>query len=277
MPWTKLIAAAALSVTAALGLSAPASAGSQALSNEDILHNLMTVVFGSEFLGQDTSYVRKWTGPMLVAVEGDEGGQHETLIQSHLDTLRRLTGLEIVEVPATAPDANARIVFIDRSRFGEAATSRLGAGKPGTNANLACFARFTTDARGRIFSFEAVIPQPISAEEAEACIIEEMTQVLGLPNDSFDIHPTIFNDDDVYHRLTWQDELMLRVLYDSSIAPRMNRAAFAVAARDVIDQLHPEEGSMMIAEAAATPAPAAVAALQGPIETLPLARGRDHQ
>ena len=73
-----------------------------------------------------------------------------------------------------------------------------------------------------------------------SCVVEEVTQVLGLPNDSFDIAPSIFNDDDEFQDLTWQDELFLRVLYDPRIKSSMGRPALEAAARRIIAELRPE-------------------------------------
>jgi hypothetical protein len=230
----------------------PASAGGS-LSNEEILRNLTTVVFGSEFLGEDTPYIRKWIGPMRVAVAGDPQGRYSDLIDAHLATLRQLTGLDIARVrDAASAGVNARILFLDRASFIASARGYLAKGKPGTNHNLACFGVFKSNRDRDIVQFSAMIPSDGSRENVAACIVEEVTQVLGLPNDSYDIHPTIFNDDDEYHQLTWQDRLMVRVLYDRRVAPGMSRGAFTAVARRIIDELHP---TTMVA-ASVPPAPA---------------------
>ncbi len=51
-----------------------------------------------------------------------------------------------------------------------------------------------------------------------SCIHEEITQGLGLANDSPLARPSIFNDDEEFALLTPMDELMLKMLY--SPAPR---------------------------------------------------------
>jgi DUF2927 family protein len=79
----------------------------------------------------------------------------------------------------------------------------------------------------------------LSAREANACIVEEITQVLGLSNDGNDIKPSIFNDDGEYLDLTWQDELFLRVLYDPRVHAGMNRAEFTALATQIIDSQRP--------------------------------------
>jgi Protein of unknown function (DUF2927) len=54
-----------------------------------------------------------------------------------------------------------------------------------------------------------------------SCIHEEITQALGLPNDSPRARPSIFNDDEEFAFLTDQDELLLRILYSPELRPGM--------------------------------------------------------
>jgi hypothetical protein len=257
MSWKALAVAAGL-LLAAAGPSAVAFP--QRLSNEQVLQNLSVVMFGSEFVGEDTDTVRKWMGPMRVAVYGDEMGRFDDLVAMQLATMHRLSGLDIQRVPANDPDANAHVFFIDPRGFRAVANSRLPQGKPGTNENLACFGIFKTNSERRIFAFDAVIPRSGSREEIKACLIEELTQMLGLPNDSNDIHPTVFNDDDEYHRLTWQDELMVRVLYDPRIVPGMSRTAFAATAAAVIEDLRATDAPLVAEHAPRGGSTVAVAA-----------------
>ena len=55
-----------------------------------------------------------------------------------------------------------------------------------------------------------------------SCLHEELTQGLGLPNDSPRARPSIFNDDEEFALLTDQDELMLRMLYSPELRPGMS-------------------------------------------------------
>lgn len=57
-----------------------------------------------------------------------------------------------------------------------------------------------------------------------SCLHEEIAQGLGLPNDSPQARPSIFNDDEEFALLTTQDELMLRMLYNPALRPGMTEA-----------------------------------------------------
>jgi hypothetical protein len=69
-----------------------------------------------------------------------------------------------------------------------------------------------------------------------SCLHEEITQGLGLPNDSPQARPSIYNDDQEFALLTPMDEMMLHMLYDKRLTPGMS----ITQARPIIDQLAQE-------------------------------------
>jgi hypothetical protein len=66
-----------------------------------------------------------------------------------------------------------------------------------------------------------------------SCLHEEITQGLGLANDSPVARPSIFNDDEEFALLTPMDELMLKMLYNPRLTPGMTEAE----ARPIVDSL----------------------------------------
>ncbi len=50
-----------------------------------------------------------------------------------------------------------------------------------------------------------------------ACIVEELTQAMGLPNDSDWVNPSVANDKSILDLLTGLDYLMLKILYDKRL------------------------------------------------------------
>ena len=211
------------------------------LSNSQVVANLLDVVFGSEFIGEDSSVVRKWSGPMRLAIYARDAERYRSLVLPHLDHLRRVTGLDIRLVDGSEPGQNAYVFVFGREQFYAYADQHLGPGKnPRTNRFLACFGYFHANGRKDIDEITAVIPSFISDEEIRACVVEEVTQAIGLPNDSDSANPSIFNDDDMYQDLTWQDELFLRVLYDPRVRSGMTRAEFEPLARQILEELRPD-------------------------------------
>ncbi len=56
-----------------------------------------------------------------------------------------------------------------------------------------------------------------------ACIVEEITQVMGLPNDSDWVNPSIANDKSRIDLLTGLDYIMLKLLYSPDVKAGMNQ------------------------------------------------------
>ena len=71
-----------------------------------------------------------------------------------------------------------------------------------------------------------------------ACIHEEISQGLGLSNDSLRARPSIFNDDDEFAFLTDHDEILLKMLYDPRLSPGLSLAE----ARPIFQQIAREIG-----------------------------------
>lgn len=55
-----------------------------------------------------------------------------------------------------------------------------------------------------------------------ACVVEELTQAMGLPNDSDWVSPSIVNDKSVLDLLTGLDYLLLKILYDNRLHAGMS-------------------------------------------------------
>ena len=70
------------------------------------------------------------------------------------------------------------------------------------------------------------------------CIVEEITQLLGLPNDSDEVYPSIFNDvsSDIY--LSPLDYILLKMLYSPRLHAGMSLAEVEQALPAVIDDLY---------------------------------------
>ncbi|MEM6386137.1 MAG: DUF2927 domain-containing protein [Pseudomonadota bacterium] len=79
----------------------------------------------------------------------------------------------------------------------------------------------------------AVIRNELPLLLRQSCIHEELSQGLGLANDSPSARPSIFNDDDEFGRLTAMDERMLSILYDPALAPGLS----AIEARATVNRL----------------------------------------
>ena len=77
--------------------------------------------------------------------------------------------------------------------------------------------------KGEIVAAVVVFPSPHPESYHRACAVEEITQILGLPNDSNYVKNSIFNDTSRYFELTEHDRWLLRALYQPDITPGMAR------------------------------------------------------
>ncbi len=70
----------------------------------------------------------------------------------------------------------------------------------------------------------------------QACFNEEISQGLGLSNDSPYARPSIFNDDDEFALLTLYDEILLSILYDPRLKPGMTLDTATPILRQIINE-----------------------------------------
>ena len=89
------------------------------------------------------------------------------------------------------------------------------------------------DTIGNIVSALIIIRSELPNLLKKACIQEEISQGLGLSNDSHLARPSIFNDDDEFATLTEFDKILLKILYDK----RLKSGSSFQYSSDVIKQI----------------------------------------
>jgi hypothetical protein len=116
-----------------------------------------------------------------------------------------------------------------------------------------CLGVLSTSRRsGRITRAVVIIPVDRARARGKlpACVVEELTQVLGLPNDSEKVFPSVFNDRSIDDFLTGLDVLLLKMLYDPRIKPGMDLATTRPLAQQIATELI-RAGGIVQAEQAA--------------------------
>lgn len=219
-----------------------------------------TIVFGSEYAGVAPSrVVKKWTGPLRIAVRSfeetrtEEGGNEVrsltptkvkkpflNFIQKHLNGLVEATGIKTEDAKVTGETPNFMINFVPRNYM---ADPRLVDADPGLLKRMAAeggcfFVIWADDRTGSIQRAVIVVNAERLLIRINHCLLEEMTQSLGLPNDSNDISPSIFHDASRRTDLTRTDLILLKALYDPRLAPGMPKAEAMAKVRDVIVELN---------------------------------------
>lgn len=144
------------------------------------------VALGSETGGTDR-FVRKWTREVRVAIAGEPTSRDREVVRRVLSDLDRLYGGAPVRRAADRGSANVRIHFVPRDSF----TRVLPEAEP----DAAGFVSVETDGTGEIRSGAIVVASGDELTQAfrNHVIREELTQVLGLVNDSDRFLGSIFN------------------------------------------------------------------------------------
>ncbi len=184
------------------------------------------------------SHLRRWAVPIRfglhfgASVPATRRATERARVASYLSRLARLTGLSIRLADS---GANYQLWIVDEDER-RALASTISAAMPGITASE--IAAFTQMAPSTYCQVSAMVDNGTSlyrrafavirAEHPDlfnlSCLHEEIAQGLGLPNDSPQARPSIFNDDQEFALLTPMDELMLRMLYDPRMRPGMTVA-----------------------------------------------------
>ncbi|MHA1537498.1 MAG: DUF2927 domain-containing protein [Alphaproteobacteria bacterium] len=229
----KLLAALAVFLWLAPGLTGPAAARPpepmQTPPLAEMVGQYRRVALSAEFGGAyRRGRIIKWNGPIVARLRGPNAQRYAGEIVRHFSLLARLTGLRFRVLGPGAPRgarANMTITFIDNGGRGPA------------NLERACRAEVFTD-RYLVIRRARVTINADWKRLRRHCILEEITQTLGLMNDSSYLFPSIFNDDSRQQRLSPWDRMVIRAHYDRRIRPGMTwPAAEPIVRRNISRQL----------------------------------------
>jgi hypothetical protein len=218
---------------------------------EVILSSFGEIALGNEYgMASQKKILTKWVSPVLIGIEHrvGEAEKHADLVRMHTEHLASLTGHPI-RIVNDARQSNVRLIFSREERFLAEARQELGVAAGRLAPGAICISSYRTR-NGEIVRATILIPVDRASAHRKlvACIVEELTQALGLPNDSRTVYPSIFNDHSTDHLLSGLDYLLLRILYDPRIYPGMHREEAMGMARTIIGELQ-AQGVVRDAEA----------------------------
>lgn len=214
-----------------------------ALTPEMLTRNFIQIALHDEYLRKDGRLIqqqtpaplRRWQEPVQIQlVFGDsvDQGQRSRDRADVSALVTRLAAASQHPVSVTGARGNFVVLFLsedERRAIGPRLTS-LVPGIPA--ADVSALQELSPQNYCTVFAYArgagqtyaqavALIRAETPARLRRSCIHEEITQGLGLANDSPKVRPTIFNDDEEFAYLTHQDELLLRILYDPRLHPGM--------------------------------------------------------
>ncbi len=206
---------------------------------EEIVRLFETVVFGSELDPKLASAaVAKWQSPIRLAIRGKPGDRHLEFLGVHVATLEKLTALSIA-LARPGEEANVTVVFVPRAQMSKV---QIGGVEPKLIERLAapggCYFVSWQKPVGTLIGAVIVVNTDRDYAMVNHCLLEELTQTLGLPNDTDILRPSIFSDNDHLHALSRPDEIVLRTLYDPRLKPGMPKAEALKIAPTIIRELN---------------------------------------
>lgn len=168
--------------------------------------------------------VRKWNKPIqlwldyqmpeMVKGRVADKALHRQLIRMHTKQLSDLTGQYIGFVNDRS-NANVQVVLTTAQQWRSQIIKNIGVQAADHATTAVCMAGLQVNDASEVASAVVIIPvdQAISHRKLVTCIVEELTQIMGLPNDSDAVFPSIFNDQTPDTLLTGLDALLLQMLY----------------------------------------------------------------
>ncbi len=195
--------------------------------NDYILDSFVDISLNREHGGR-SGQVTKWLRPVRYQIVDRTGDQqlHQKMVAAHLYHLSFITGLDIK--PATNTEkANLHIIFGSEQDLDKALLNDFGLSNDTFRQQIAhssvCIARVKASAKGEITSAGVIIPVDRARAHGKlmSCVVEELTQVLGLVNDSSRVFPSIFNDRSYNDFLSGLDYVLLKLLYEPGIRAGM--------------------------------------------------------
>lgn len=215
----------------AVGTAAAQQHRSVMPAEETLARQFEAIAFSNEFGGAyRRGRIVRWDGPIRVRLEGRNPHRYRDEVQAQLDELARLSGLSI-ELVTWASIYNPPNMVISFS-------NRRGART--LDPDAPCLTLIYD--RGYVIRRVEIHISPDDPRQRRHCIAEEITQALGLADDSTVLRDSIFNDASRQQELAPWDTIMVRVLYDPSIRPGMTRDQAMTRARGIIRQLLSQSG-----------------------------------
>ncbi len=229
----------ALSVAAALLVLMGSAAEAQkprTFSVDEIVDYFDTIVFGSEL---DPKYaakmISKWQGPVGISIQGRVTKKLAAFAQTHIKAVAKLSGLKFQQVDPKANVQSISFIFVKHAEMGKIPVpAEYHAAMKSASVNSNCYFLTWKKPESRIVKAIIVVDVERDLAILNSCLLEELTQSLGLPNDSNMLRPSIFSDRDHLFEMAPQDKILLHTLYHPDMKPGYTRAQAKTAARAII-------------------------------------------
>ena len=200
------------------------------------------IVFGAEYekkLAQKV--IAKWDGTVRIAFHGRRVlPLHRRFVKIHLQTLADLTRLrfEMLKPGEKEQSLDIDLFFVPRADMEKIPIPGVD---PRLIAKLAstggCYFLSWPNSESRIVKAVIVINVERDKFDINHCLLEEISQSLGLPNDSNLMRPSLFSDRDQLTEPSRTDRILLKTLYHPRMKAGLERTEALRVARKIIAEL----------------------------------------
>lgn len=239
----KIVLAYSLLTLISLGFSQVSYGQTRWQDTEYIKASFIDIALGREYEKSKESRLVRWKNPIKVHVTSDTGDAYlqNDLLSTHIKHLASITKHPILlDVPQS--QANITIIFTQHKQMRDKVAQYIGNPKHYEVAlkEAICIGTFKNNKRGEIFKGVIIIPVDFARENSRFldCIIEEITQLLGLPNDSDKVYPSIFNDNSIDSYLSPLDYILLKILYSPRLKAGMSQQQVTQALDSALAELN---------------------------------------
>lgn len=186
-----------------------------------------------------TPPLRKWHSPVRIYLDyrTSKDPLYAKLIRMHIAHLTQITGhsITLTEKPS---EANVNVILTSQKRWVADVKQSMGVRAAQHASGAVCMATIGLNAQHALAKAVVVIPvdQAQMHRKLVTCVVEEITQIMGLPNDAETVYPSIFNDKTPDDLLTGLDGLLLKLLYQPELKSGMTAQQVRPIVRKIIAQ-----------------------------------------
>ncbi len=194
-----------------------------------LIESFVDIALKREYRVNQKTNLHRWQQPLKIFIKSEAGDLRlqRQMYGVQAAHLQGITGHSLQFVNSQQ-EANVLIVFTSLKKMRDNAFKYIIA-TPELEQVLKgaiCMASIESNKYAEIIRGVILIPVDSTRQSGRLldCIVEELTQVMGLPNDSAAVYPSIFNDLSIDSDLTGLDYLLLKMLYHPLLKPGMTEA-----------------------------------------------------
>lgn len=203
--------------------------------------SFVTIALGREH-GRATGRLSKWSSAIRFSISDHTADieLHRQMTTQHLSHLASITNLDI-SPSQHSNDTNLQIIFASENDLDRLIQFDFGISSKALRYQFSrdgvCFAWIPATEKA-ISHARVIIPVDRARAHGKlmACVVEELTQVLGLANDSDAVFPSIFNDHSHNDFLTGLDFVLLKLMYHPALRSGMTEQEVRTVVRELLTQ-----------------------------------------